>query len=256
MKLKLFILLIIIFSLLSLTPPVKAESLRSKLEIPILMYHYVRDYKNLNDALGINLSVSPAKFKEQLKTIKKLGYTTITFKDIIAGHLPPKPIILTFDDGYDDFYTNAMPQLKKRHMKAVSYIIASSINLPHYMTLEQLKDISKNNIEIGDHTWSHPDLRTLNEKKLIWEINTSKKYLENLLKISIISFAYPSGKFNFQDVNEVKQAGYNFAVTTQTGKADLSQSLTLTRLRVLENSNLKLMLENKKPAQINTGRAL
>ncbi|MCX6793364.1 MAG: polysaccharide deacetylase family protein [Candidatus Falkowbacteria bacterium] len=243
MREKIYLILIIIFLTVPLGPIFGAEKKNQGKKIPILMYHYIRDYSDINDPLGINLSVAPKIFSEQLDTIKKLGYKTINFQDVVNNNLPAKPIILTFDDGYEDFYTAAFPELRKRHMKAVTYVIASTINLPRYMTLEQIKVLAKSNIEIGGHTWSHPDLRFVNNKKLTWEISSSKKYLEDTLKKPIISFAYPSGKYDNRTIKEVKGAGYKFAVTTQNGLTDMSRSLTLTRLRIQNKTNLESFLK-------------
>jgi len=244
MKNKLFIFLIIIttlginFSVVNAATIIKNENKTKELVLPILMYHYIRDYYNFHDQVGINLSVSPKNFRAQLDCLNKLGYKTVTFNDLLYNNLPAKPIILTFDDGYKDFYTTAFKELKKRHMKAVIYIIVNKINAPGYLSLAELQELSNNNIEIGDHTWSHPDLRTLDNKKLIWEITVSKILLSFLFKKPILSLAYPSGKYDEPVVALVKKAGYNYAVTTNPGLANFYNNLTLNRLRILNNTNL------------------
>lgn len=249
MKKKLYLFLIIIAIIGINIPIVSAATIKKTSKnkittIPILMYHYIRDYYNIHDPLGINLSVSPKKFAEQLDCLKQLGYQTITFNDVINNKLPAKPIILTFDDGYKDFYTNAFKELKKRNMKAVSYVIADRIDAPGYLSLPEIKELNDNGIEIGDHTWSHPDLRTLDEKKLTWEIMVSKNYLSHLINESVVSFAYPSGKYNEAAIAEVEKAGYNYAVTTNLGFADFAKNnLLLNRLRIFNNTNLKIVLK-------------
>ncbi len=99
--------------------------------IPILMYHYVRVVTNPRDIIGKNLSVTPALFAQQMQYLADHGYTTLTLHDIYciltgAELLPAKPIALTFDDGYLDFYTHAWPILKEHNFNSTSYIITGS----------------------------------------------------------------------------------------------------------------------------------
>jgi peptidoglycan/xylan/chitin deacetylase (PgdA/CDA1 family) len=214
-------------------------------EIPILMFHYIRDYHNPRDPIGNNLSINPIEFAKMLDTIKKLGYTTITFKDIVKKNIPPKAIVLTFDDGYEDFYSAAFPQLLRRNMKAVSFVIVGALGTKNYMTLSQIKSLQRFGMEIGGHTWTHPDLRTLSKTRLDLELYSSKKYLEFILHQPIISFAYPSGRFDSSVVQEVIKNHYNYAVTTEPGEAILKDSFTLRRLRVSSGVNLASLLKMK-----------
>lgn len=139
-----------------------------KVSIPILMYHNIRDYYNQNDKIGTTNSVSPEKFSEELDLIKKKGYETITFEDLEKNNIPKKPIILTFDDGNSNFYESAFPELKKRNMKAVVFIITGRIGKIGYLDDDKIKKISFYGIEIGSHTVSHRNLSKLfltNSKK-------------------------------------------------------------------------------------------
>ena len=215
----------------------------SNLEIPILMYHHIRDFSDPTDQIGINLSVSPARFASELDLIVSKGYTTINFKDLESGRaLPSKPIILTFDDGYLNFFANAYPELAKRKMTAVSYIITGKVG-GDYMATSQIKDISEAGIEIGSHTISHPDLSTATAAKAHTEIFQSKVQLEAVINKPIISFCYPSGKFNNAAVEIVRQAGYHFAVTTVPGVAKFNDTLRLSRHRVNADTNISTYLK-------------
>ena len=87
-------------------------------QVPILMYHYIRDYQNPRDPVGINLSIAPALFAQQMQYLSSHGYTPITLDKLAAifagkAHAPAKPIVLTFDDGYKDLFTAAFPILKR-----------------------------------------------------------------------------------------------------------------------------------------------
>ncbi len=214
------------------------------ISIPILMYHHIRDYDNPEDKIGTNLSVSPQEFINQLNLIENKGYKTVTFEEILNNHLPDKPIILTFDDGYLNFYQNAYPELKKRNLKAASYIITNSIGGGAYMNSNQIKEISNNGIEIGSHTISHPDLSKLSNEKAEREIFESKKILEVLLNKKIVSFCYPSGKYDETTKELVKDAGYSYAVTTNGGIAKLgSGDYELNRYRVNKGTDISRYLK-------------
>lgn len=212
------------------------------ISIPILMYHYVRTVDDPNDKMGFNLSVTPEKFAKDLDYIQSKGYTATNFYDIKNGKLPEKPVILTFDDGYQDFYTNAYPELRKRGMTAVSFVIADRLD-GNYMTEQELREISDKGIEIGSHTLSHPDLTTLEGSKLDKEISQSKQKIEEIIGKVIISFCYPSGKFNEKASDSVGKAGYFFAVTTKTGISMLDAPLTLNRYRVNPDTNISKILK-------------
>lgn len=210
-------------------------------KIPILMYHYIRDYNNHNDKVGANLSVPPQVFNNQLEVLKQKGYTPITFNDVVNGKLPQKPIILTFDDGYADFYQNAFPILKQKNMTAVSYIITSFKN-GNYMSDDQIKEISVYGIEIGSHTIDHPDLSKTSEAKAEREINQSKKDLEALIGKSIVSFCYPAGKYNDQTIEITRKAGFKYATTTKAGIGEIRHPFELSRYRITSESDLNKIL--------------
>lgn len=207
--------------------------------IPVLMYHHIRSFDNPADTIGTNLSVDPATFAAQLDYIKSQGYSTITFSELSLGSLPEKPVILTFDDGYENFYQNAYPELKLRGMKAVSFIITGSMS-GDYMTEAQIKELSDNGFEIGAHTVSHPDLSAATAARVTKEITDSKTQLESIIGKSVISFCYPSGKYSDAVENEVKSAGYLYATTTKGGVANFSgDNLALSRYRVNHGTKIE-----------------
>lgn len=215
----------------------------SNLKIPVLMYHHIRLFDDPNDKIGTNLSVPPDNFAKQLDYIKSKGYAPVTFNDLLSGDLPDKPAILTFDDGYDNFYANAYPELKKRSMKAVVFIMTGPIGKTGSMTESELKEISSNGIEIGSHTVTHPDLTIISHDKAVKEITDSKNTLENIIGKKVISFCYPSGKYNADVENIVKSVDYNFAVTTNGGVTTFENLFALNRFRVNNDTSVNSFLK-------------
>jgi len=219
------------------TPPIEPPKTTYSGKIPILMYHYIRDYADQSDPIGVGLSVSPAKFAAQLDYLQLNDYKTITFLDVEKNNVPPKAIILTFDDGYIDFYQNAYPELKRRGMTAVSYIV-TSFNGGRYLDDSQIKEIADYGIEIGSHTISHLNLAMTSSVRAQKEINDSRPILERVIGKPIISFCYPTGKYSDSVVSTVKNAGYKYAATTKGGLADFTDPFRLYRYRMNSETNI------------------
>lgn len=213
------------------TAPSSLPTVPTDRSVPILMYHHIRDYNLESDQAGITLSVGTADFARQLDLIQSRGYKTTNFLEIESGKMPEKPIILTFDDGYQNFYENAYPELKKREMTGIVYVIADK-TASLYMTREEIKTVAENYIEVGSHTLSHPDLTVLTEEKEKIEIRQSKTKIEAITGKTIVSFCYPSGKYKPETIDMLKAAGYKYAVTTKRGIAELSSPFELSRYRI------------------------
>lgn len=192
-------------------------------KVPILVYHYVEYVKDERDTIRKSLTITPHVFENQLKTLVRAKYHFITARalgEYLEGskNLPQNPVILTFDDGYEDFYTDIFPFLHKYHVVATQYLISDFINQPNYMNIEQIKEIRTSGlVEFGSHTMLHPNLASLDEKTASKEIWESKEKLEKLLSLPVVSFAYPYGGYNEQTPTFVKNAGYKTAVTTKGG---------------------------------------
>lgn len=193
------------------------------LRVPILMYHYVEYVQDKGDTIRISLNIPPYVFDSQLKTLRESGYTFLTaseLDDIFAGKskLPEKPILITFDDGYRDFYTDAYPILKKYNAKATAYIVYDFLNRPNYMFSNEVLEISKDGlVEIGAHTMDHVWLRGDSLEKVKYQIEESRKKLQELTGKPVLSFAYPYGAFDGQAVQVVKEAGFTDGVSTIPG---------------------------------------
>ncbi len=210
----------------------------SQLRIPILLYHYVEYVKDRGDKIRISLNIEPHIFEHQVTTLQKAGYTFIIPSDIPdyfeGKQIPPsKPVILTFDDGYRDFYTDVFPILKKYNVKAISYVVPGFLDKPNNLTHKQLKEIKDNGlVEIGAHTVFHTYLRGLNQKRAKFEIEQSKAMLENELGIKVVSFAYPYGAFDLKTIDLVQEAGFKTSVSTVPGVyINLNNLFFIYRLR-------------------------
>lgn len=212
------------------------------IELPVLMYHYIQT-ADPNDKLGYDLSVAPGDFRAQLSYLKDNGFMTITPGDLEKAwqgkiELPTKSILLTFDDGYSDLYTNAFPILREFNMKATAYIVTGFVGQPNYVTWEQVLEMDQSGlVTIGSHTISHADLTKT--PKLTLELTESRRILEEKVGHSVLSFCYPAGRLNDAVIAGVRDAGYTTAVTTKAGTTmQRSASLTLPRVRIHGGTSL------------------
>jgi peptidoglycan/xylan/chitin deacetylase (PgdA/CDA1 family) len=228
--------------------PTPIEEKLAQFEVPILMYHYIRTVDDPEkDKIGAKLSVTPAHFDSQMKWLKNEGYITVNPEYLLSPvKLDKKPIVITFDDGYLDAYTDAYPILKNYDFKATFYIITDSVNSQYYMTWDQIKEMKNYGMNFGSHTSTHPNLTKINNETLDNQLLWSKNKLETELSLSISDFCYPSGKYNDGTITKLKELGYKTAVTTETGIASQKSDLfKLPRKRMEDNSNLALLLAQK-----------
>ncbi len=222
-----------------------------KVNVPVLMYHYIRVVENpQQDKLGVSLSVTPDDFDKQMAYITAHGFTPITPDDLWQAlnkqaKLPAKPILLTFDDGYADFYTAAWPILKKYNVKATVYVVTGFLgdDQKRYMSWDEVKELDTSGlITIGDHTIHHANVAV--SANAAQEISLSKKQLETYLDHPITSFVYPGGTFNDKAVGLVNTAGFNLAFTTVEGRVHtLDQRLVLPRVRISGTMNYAKFVE-------------
>lgn len=166
--------------------------------LPIFMYHHISSLPTHN-ALDYGLTVTTADFNAQLDWLQQQGYHSVTMTDLFDAFydgkmLPSKPMLLTFDDGYADMYTNALPALLAHHDRGVFYIITGMIG-GNYMTWAQIQALARAGMQIASHTVHHvnvgdpPSPLTTQEELLV-----SKKTLEAKLHEPIQFFCYPSGE--------------------------------------------------------------
>ena len=227
--------------LLSLAPTVSASEITdgSSVSVPILMYHHVGPLLN-TDAVASDLTVSIADFESQIQYFKEKGYASVSLAQVYSAvafqiPLPPKPVVFTFDDGYQDVFENAIPILEKYGFTGTFAIATELLGRPSYAVWDEVLEAQKSGMEIVSHTENHLDLTSdkYSDKDLNREIFGSKQVLEEKLGTSIDFFVYPYGKYNDKVVGLVKAAGYKLALTTAFGLQVHEQTLLTTpRLRV------------------------
>ncbi|MBI5754438.1 polysaccharide deacetylase family protein [Candidatus Peregrinibacteria bacterium] len=202
-----------------ITPPPPAKpphAAKDKFYAPILMYHHISTTMSAGPYV-----IRPEIFEKQMAWLKDNKYHVITYAQFYGAlttktDLPDKSVVLTFDDNDKDQYINALPILKKYGYSGIFYIPTAYVNVRGgVMTWDMLKDLVKNNMEIGAHSSTHPDLRVIPKKQLYdEELTGSKEALQKNLGIEIKFFAYPGGAHSKSIEQAVKDTGFLSAVTT------------------------------------------
>lgn len=198
--------------------------------IPVLMYHRVVVEPPTGSRHG--LWVTREQFQRQMSSLAMRGYTPITFLDyrkFIQGesHLPDQPIILTFDDGYEDNYREAFPVLQEFGFSAVIYLVTDKKRRTNFwdpgepqvplLKPTQVREMAGSHIEFGSHTISHVRIPDTSEKQLRRELSESKISVEDLTGMEAVSFAYPYAAYNNVAKQIVAEEGYEFAVAGDSG---------------------------------------
>lgn len=204
--------------------------------LPILMYHYIRRADPAGDPAAYGLSVAPEQFAAQLDWLAREGYTTLRMDEALAclggaPGCPARPVALTFDDGYMDAYTAALPLLRERGMVATFYIVGGFVGQPGYMGTDELRALHAAGMQLGAHSMRHLDLTTLGADEALRELTTSRAVVEAVTGAPATSFCYPAGRFTAETRALVARAGFTSAVTTQVSD-DFGDPLLLPRVRV------------------------
>jgi peptidoglycan/xylan/chitin deacetylase (PgdA/CDA1 family) len=192
--------------------------------IPILMYHHIDDKSG-------SLYVSKSTFAGQMDYLSKKGYNTVTLTEVVSSlnglsSLPAKPLVITFDDGYQDNYLNAYPVLRQYNMKATFFIISQLVGGGEYLTWDQLREMT------GNHTLSHKAVAAETDSQLRDEILSAQSILKEQLGTTINTFAYPYGSLNSNAEKYLKEGGFAAAVTTQRGLSCAKLPYDLPRIRI------------------------
>ena len=217
-----------------------------QLSVPILMYHRITVPSRGADSMERRLTVHPADFARQMRWLKSRGYRTITQRELYDAlvhgrRLGPKPILITFDDGYSDVFRHASPVLVRLGMRATAYVISSrTTNTDRvFLTWRLLRVLESRGIEIGSHSVTHCDLTSLSDRGAFRELQHSRLSLERGLGHPVQWFAYPYGSYDSRIERLARRAGYVLAVTTGYGTAQsAARPLALRRLRVLDSTGV------------------
>ena len=196
-----------------ITPSCRPFEIPEDVDVPVLMYHAVSD-----NMWGINeLFVSPSSMEEQMKYLVDNGYDPIWFEDLAHVEDYDKPVILTFDDGYDDNYTELFPLVQEYGVKVTVFVIGNAPGTNHKMTAEQIKEMSDSGlVSIQSHAYTHDYLDYMGEESLIWELGESQRVIADITGKVPYVICYPTGKYSDLTI-EVGERYYLFGLKMNGG---------------------------------------
>ena len=192
-------------------------------KILVLNYHQIQNKST-------SLSIPLADFEAQMSYLKSNGYVSITPDELYSGlngelELPKKPVLITFDDGYADNYTNAFPILKYYGMRATIFVIPAFVGVyDNYLTWDEIREMENGGITIESHTMHHYKLEELADDEIRSELLNSKQILEENLGHPVEFLAYPTGTYNLHIAGIAKEVGYKGAFTIKYGNVDLGSN--------------------------------
>lgn len=199
-------------------------------KVPVLCYHQIRDWTSSDSKSSRVYIMPPATFKDQLAALQREGYHSISPEQLMAYvykgiALPPKPILLTFDDGSIGQYEVALPELQKAKYTATFFIMTVAINKERYMSTAMIKELVHKGYDIGCHTWNHqPVTKYTSTEDWNKQLTKPTKELQELTGRRMIFFAYPDGLYNSKAFQPLKAANY-VAAFQLWGKMDETEPM-------------------------------
>jgi peptidoglycan/xylan/chitin deacetylase (PgdA/CDA1 family) len=235
--------------------------------LSILMYHQVGVFPR--PAAHRALFCHVDRFRAQLAYLKAMDFTVLNMAQaracLFEGHpLPPRSVVLTFDDGYENFREHAWPALSEHGFSGTVFLVSDLLGKasgwlgdeftehPPLMSASTVRQLASEGVEFGSHACSHPRLSQLDEAQMRREIFDSKAALEDLLGHEVPDFCYPYGDYNARTVALVQEAGYRTGLTCIKGPANTAHNpLEIPRKAISYGDNLigfawKLHVKNKR----------
>jgi peptidoglycan/xylan/chitin deacetylase (PgdA/CDA1 family) len=228
--------------------PLVASDGSKTVRVNALMYHHVEWLPPNADAVRKDLTVTPRDFEDHLKYLKANGYTTITAVDLwwsldTGQPLPPKPVLLTFDDGYADAHDVVMPLLRAYGMVGTFAVTVNLIDKPDYMTRAQVRDLADGGMDVESHSTDHVAINGLSAAAQTYQLCTSRRILSDWAGRDVRHFIYPSGDYLPVPSAALSGCGYLSAYRKDGGSVETSNEMyALRRARVRGQQGLSALV--------------
>jgi peptidoglycan/xylan/chitin deacetylase (PgdA/CDA1 family) len=233
---------------------------REDAPVSVLMYHSISGEPETETHPYFWVNTTPQRFKEQMRFLKENKYEVIGLSDLVerfheAGkkkQKQPSRVVITFDDGFRDFYSNAFPVLQTYGFTATVFLPTGYItdhtqkmSDKEHLSWDQVNDLYKQGISFGSHTVHHLQLKDLERDKISYEIRQSKQTIENKIGAPVNSFSYPCA-FPEEDTklmqyltDTLTSCGYQYGVSTRIGRTNAKDPIFfLKRLPVNSRDDL------------------
>lgn len=227
---------------------------------PVIYYHKIDTPQRGSKVRGGY--TPPSRFARQMSYLIKRGFVFYTASELIehfqnVGDFPPRAIAVTFDDGWKDNYTNAFPIIRRLGIKATIFLVASCVGQSStkaqaegeearaHLSREEILEMSRDGIEFGSHSMNHQLLHRISTSEVKYEVEESKRAIENLLQKPCQVFAYPAGFFTEEARQIIRRAGYISAFTTHFGATDHLDFYAVNRTEILRRDRFLFQFARK-----------
>ncbi|MEO7263270.1 MAG: polysaccharide deacetylase family protein [Ferruginibacter sp.] len=213
-------------------------------QVPVLCYHHIRDKNE-------SYSVSPKNFADQMKALHDSGYSTILPDDLhnylaFGKPLPPKPIMLTYDDTDLEQFTIGYTEMKKYDFKAVFFIMTIAIGKPRYMTKEMLKQLADEGNSVEGHTWDHHMVTKYTVADWDKQVTEANAKIESITGKPVQYFAYPFGLWKDSSIAPLKERKIKMAFQLSTKRDSTEPLYTVRRMIVPSGWSTAGMIKSMK----------
>ncbi|HET8827697.1 MAG TPA: polysaccharide deacetylase family protein [Pelobium sp.] len=215
-----------------------AATILARKQVPILCYHQIRDWRATDSKSAKDYIIPVETFKAQMKMLSDSGYNSILPEQLYnylayGDSLPEKPVMITFDDTDYDQYEVGAKVLDKYGYKGVYFIMTVSIGRKgkvHYMSKEDIKDLSDRGNTIGSHSYDHQNFKKYTGEDWVTQIEKPTAKLEEITGKKIVEFAYPFGLWNSEGIPELKKRGFRAAYALAQKRDEKEPLYTIRRI--------------------------
>ncbi|MBN1587500.1 MAG: polysaccharide deacetylase family protein [Candidatus Omnitrophica bacterium] len=229
----------LIFGFLTLLIGTGTVCIRSQYVPPVLMYHSIDER-----AQETKLSVTPESFDLQLARLQDWNASVLSLEELVRGlkgeqDLPANARVLTFDDGFENFYSEAYPVLRKYGVPAAVFVVTEWVGRDGFLSWDQLRELAADPlVTVGSHSFSHAWLPSQDDEALRNELEESKRVMEEQLGVPVEFLCYPAGAFDARVREAAIAAGYKGAVATNPGPHYPDQDpYAIKRVRISRTSD-------------------
>jgi peptidoglycan/xylan/chitin deacetylase (PgdA/CDA1 family) len=204
------------------------------------MYHVIGNPRH--ETPFQQLWVSPRDLARQMRYLDRHGYQVVSLQDVYdywhGGPLPRRPVVVSFDDGFSNQYTRALPILRRFGWPGTLNLALSHYGQPGGLTRRMITALIRSGWEIDCHSATHPDLTTVSARTLAREVGGARRVMRATFHVPVRFFAYPSGAYDSAVIAAVRRAGFEGATTTSYGLARPTAPFTLARIGILRSDGV------------------
>jgi peptidoglycan/xylan/chitin deacetylase (PgdA/CDA1 family) len=227
--------------------PAGRRLIAARAHIPVLTYHQVRDWRPSDSPAARQLITPPAVFAAQMDALAHAGYATISGTRLVdhlltGAPLPPKPLLVTFDDASQGQYTNALPILRRHRFVATFFVMTVVLDKPHWLSRAQVRRLDRLGMTIAAHSWDHQPVPTYHGPDWRIQLVRPAGELGRLVGHPVRLFAYPYGRCTRTAFPKLRQAGYVAAFQLAGPMDPTGPQWTIRRIMVAPTWSMATLL--------------